>query len=157
MKAVVNSPGYFITEAGDIFSNRKGQMRKLKPVINIKGYLYVDMYQKKKKVHRLVAEAYLPNPFNLPIINHKDNNPANNHVENLEWCDYKYNAQYAKAQGRLPANESHYNCKLSNKDVSEIKQLANSRLFFQHEIAKFYGVKQPTISEIISGKQRADA
>lgn len=45
-------------------------------------------------VYRLVAQAFIPNPNNYPCINHKDENPANNSIENLEWCTYKYNANY---------------------------------------------------------------
>lgn len=45
-------------------------------------------------IHRLVAEAFIPNPNNLPIINHKDENPSNNCVDNLEWCTYSYNLSY---------------------------------------------------------------
>ena len=45
-------------------------------------------------VHRVVADAFIPNPNNYPCINHKDENPANNKVENLEWCTYKYNNNY---------------------------------------------------------------
>lgn len=45
-------------------------------------------------IHRLVAQAFIPNPDNLPCINHKDENPKNNRVDNLEWCTYKYNNEY---------------------------------------------------------------
>lgn len=64
-------------------------------------YLIINLYKNKKmktcKVHRLVALAFIPNPENLPIINHKDQNTQNNYVENLEFCDYQYNATYNNA------------------------------------------------------------
>lgn len=72
----------------------------LKPTINIKryGYLYVHLHKKGVTkvvtVHRLVAEAFISNPNNLPEINHKDENKSNNCVDNLEWCTSKYNANY---------------------------------------------------------------
>lgn len=52
------------------------------------------------KIHRLVAEAFIPNPYNLPQVNHKDENPGNNCVENLEWCDAHYNIHYGTALER---------------------------------------------------------
>lgn len=48
----------------------------------------------RRSIHRLVAEAFIPNPNNYPCINHKDENPSNNNIDNLEWCTYKYNANY---------------------------------------------------------------
>lgn len=53
------------------------------------------------KVHRLVAQAFIPNPKNYPIINHKDENPSNNHINNLEWCTLIYNRNYGTANERL--------------------------------------------------------
>lgn len=50
---------------------------------------------KPTPVHRLVAEAFIPNPNNLPFVNHKDENPQNNHVDNLEWCTHEYNLRYS--------------------------------------------------------------
>lgn len=70
-----------------------------------KGYLRVSLYRdgehKSMKVHRLVALAFIPNPDSLPMINHKDEVKTNNHVDNLEWCDSKYNCNYGTVQERL--------------------------------------------------------
>lgn len=64
------------------------------------GYVQVGVWYKGKawtfNVHRLVAEAFIPNPGNLPQINHKDENRANCSVENLEWCSAKYNCSYGR-------------------------------------------------------------
>ena len=70
----------------------------LKSYINNKGYECVDLRINNKTrkflVHRLVAFAFIPNPNNYEIINHKDSNPLNNDVKNLEWCTASYNVQY---------------------------------------------------------------
>ena len=66
-----------------------------------RNYMLVTLYKGKEKktifVHRLVAEAFIPNQKNLPMLNHKDENGMNNHVDNLEWCDAKYNTNYGTA------------------------------------------------------------
>lgn len=62
------------------------------------GYAHVILHKDKKQrcidVHRLVALAFIPNPENLFLVNHRDENTYNNNVENLEWCDYQYNNMY---------------------------------------------------------------
>lgn len=64
-----------------------------------KGYLNVNLcYQYNRlcaNVHRLVCESFIPNPCNYPIINHKDGNPLNNNVSNLEWCTISHNTKHA--------------------------------------------------------------
>ena len=70
-------------------------------------YISVILNNKGKKrffVHRLVAEAFLPNSDNLPCVNHKDENKQNNNVENLEWCDAKYNLNYGTRNERISKN-----------------------------------------------------
>ena len=59
------------------------------------GYKVVVIDGKQKKVHQLVARAFIPNPNGFEIINHKDENRSNNNVENLEWCDRAYNIRYS--------------------------------------------------------------
>lgn len=78
----------------------------LKPVgrSRNKSYLAVHLCRNSKtqteSVHRLVASAFIPNPGNLPFINHKDENPSNNKIENLEWCSPLYNNTYGGARER---------------------------------------------------------
>lgn len=78
--------------------HRTGCEQILKPYKNKKGYLRVNLWKngkcKKFQVHRLVALAFLPNSDNLPQVNHKDENPSNNRLDNLEFCDCKYNINY---------------------------------------------------------------
>ena len=87
----------------------------LKPQKNRCGYLYINLYKngimKHITIHKLVAEAFIDNPDNLPQVNHKDENKANNNVNNLEWCDRKYNQNYGTRNKRI--SEKMINGKLS--------------------------------------------
>ena len=73
--------------------------------VNMNGYMMAplskDGKDKHKAVHRLVAQAFIPNPDNLPFVNHKDENPLNNHIDNLEWCTVKYNSNYGNSKTRM--------------------------------------------------------
>lgn len=74
--------------------------KKIKTCKNNKNYNMVHLYKngkcETKLLHRLVAQAFIPNPNNLPEINHKDENKQNNEVDNLEWCERLYNNNYGK-------------------------------------------------------------
>ena len=89
---------YSVDEYGNVFDNKKNKY--LKHHNNGFGYEYVmliiDNVYRQKKVHRLVAEAFIPNPKNKPFINHIDCNRSNNYYQNLEWCTQKENINYAQ-------------------------------------------------------------
>lgn len=90
---------YEIDKFGNVFSvitTASRRERKMKPFLNNSGYLRIRLFDKNGKakayyIHRLVAEAFIPNPKDLPQVNHKDCNKLNNHFSNLEWCSQKYN------------------------------------------------------------------
>jgi hypothetical protein len=102
------APDYTINENGEIWSkdrviiknndkiqNHKSQL--IQPSENKGGYLKVCLRVDKKRkyfrVHRLIAEAFIPNPNNLPVVNHKNGDRLNNSISNLEWCTQEYNTQ----------------------------------------------------------------
>lgn len=89
---------YQISNTGKVKGLKRNKV--LKPILQRSGYYYVDLQRKRRLVHRLVAEAFIDNPDNLPEVNHKDEDKVNNSVENLEWCDSKYNANYGTRNKR---------------------------------------------------------
>ena len=109
MEYIKDYPNYSVNHLGEVFNNKTG--RKLKQTVK-KGYCLVYLYNEKGRksflVHRLVANIFIPNPNNLPEVNHKDENPLNNSVENLEWCSPKYNCNYGahgdKVRQRMLSN-----------------------------------------------------
>lgn len=91
---------YEVSNLGRIRRNEK----ILRPIKNKDGYLLVNLCKngimRKARIHRLVAYAFIPNPQNLPCINHKDEDKTNNAVNNLEWCTYEYNTNYGTRNER---------------------------------------------------------
>lgn len=88
-----------LSRKDSIGREKKEKLRKID--LTTKGYptitLYKDGKAKHKLIHRLVAIAFIPNPNNYPVVNHKDENPLNCRVDNLEWCTYLYNNTYGKS------------------------------------------------------------
>lgn len=94
---------YQVSNLGNVRSlkyNKTSKVQNLKPALLNSGYLFIglskDNHCKQFLVHRLVAEAFVPNPDLLEQVNHKDKNRQNNTANNLEWCDCRYNIMYEK-------------------------------------------------------------
>ena len=99
---------YQVSNFGNVMSlnfHRSGKPKLMKPSKNTKGYLFVNLCKNGKRkmftIHRLVAETFLPNPDNLPEINHIDEDKTNNSVDNLEYCTHEYNQNYGTRNERI--------------------------------------------------------
>lgn len=142
---------YSISNFGRVKSNYANKERILKPFFNHDGYLMVDIrkpgYRKSIGVHRLVAQAFLPNPDNLPQVNHKDEDKTNNCVDNLEWCTLQYNCNYGTRNIRKGLN-----CRKPICSVDESGNVVHydSRL----EASKQTGIEETTISKALTGTNK---
>lgn len=140
-KDIPNFPGYTVSNYGDI-KNIKKQL--LKPCFN-GNYNSVRLSINGKVTqivcHRLVALAFLPNPNNFPIVNHKDENKLNNHISNLEWCNHSYNSIYSVKEER---KKKVYQYDLKNKLIKQWPSIKNA--------AKSLNMKPNGISNCCNGK-----
>lgn len=158
-KDVVGYEGlYQVSNLGAVRSLRSGSPKLLRQRYDAYGYKILDFcvcgVQQTFKVHRLVAEAFIPNPFGLPEVNHKDENKANNRADNLEWCTKLYNCEYGTFGKRV--SQSKINGKgsrpvlqytLDGKFVAEYpstKEVERQLGFFATHIARCCRGVKPT-------------
>lgn len=110
-------------------------------------YFSINGKQMNKLVHRLVAEAFIPNQNNMPEVNHKDGNRSNNNVSNLEWCSKSYNQKYRNKFG-VSSTEVLGHPLLS----IDLKILEVSHFRSQREAGRLLGASSGSINEVIKGK-----
>lgn len=118
------------------------------------GYIFTTIKGNQTPIHVFVAKAFIPNPNNLPEVNHKDGNKMNNSAENLEWVTRSENQKHAVNLNLQPKNLSTYAGKFSDEQREEIKKLWNSGEYSKREIAKKYNVSHTCICDIINNKYR---
>lgn len=139
-KMISGFDGYFISSLGKVLGP-KGVI--FAPQSDSKGYHRISLWANKrgntKKVHRLVASAFIPNPLNLPFVNHKNEDKTDNSVSNLEWCDNVYNSRYSSL--------------LNMDSAREIRALSLSWTGFNREaLSSMYAVTVACVKDVRSGK-----
>lgn len=157
---------YKVSNLGNVKSvvfSHKGK-EKILSLLNGKDYLLVRLYKNGScsmhRVHRLVAEAFIDNPNNYPVVNHKNWDKHDNRVENLEWCTYSFNNWYT-----FGASRDNYNERLKQKSRSNnSKDFLKSKRVVCVETGTIYEsinsaardthVEQSNISRVLCGKQR---
>ena len=187
MKDIIGYEGlYAVTEYGKVWSYPKrvnsfkgswmvqheyvNTKRRIKPHVQYTVPLSKDGKRIRHQVHRLVAQTYIPNPENKPQVNHKDGNPLNNNVDNLEWATQSENMRHARDSGMLNqyteksmANRSlqgrknqHNTVKarrmFTMEEVAEIKKTYSEGVKSARAIAKELGCSNNTISNICNNK-----
>lgn len=144
---------YQVSNTGKIKSlhyRNTSKEKLLKPYTNRKGYLFVSLPRKTVQVHRLVAEAFIENPKKLPMVNHKDENKLNNSVENLEWCDNKYNINYGNRTKQAKLSN------INNPKLSRLVQCVETGTIYPSvaEAERQTGINAKLIRRVCVGKRK---
>jgi hypothetical protein len=148
---------YFVSIHGKIYKNGKEVAQSKMS----RGYLSSAIYFERGKrattlyVHRIVAEVYIPNEFNKPLVNHKDGNKHNCAVSNLEWSTHKENSEHSVTVLRKEMGERHSRAVIPDRIVRYIKKCKSYSIRPKYEkIAEKYNVKVNYLKQIYNGHKR---
>lgn len=149
---------YQISNYSRIKSFKNDKITILKPLIDKNGYLQIvfskNGQHKWFKLHRLVAQAFIPNPENKPQVNHIDGNKMNNHVSNLEWVSQSENNNHAVNTGLRKSGGDHPQSHLTNEEAVWCRSvyIPRDKEFGASALARKFGVNSRTMRYILSGK-----
>lgn len=148
---------YYITEYGEVLNKKKG-LKKIISSVGKDGYNKVGLSFNGKRtfyrVHRLVAECYIPNPNNHQQVNHINGIKTDNHVNNLEWVSQSQNIIHALKQGLIPSGEKSHMSKLKKEDIDFIRShyQYKSKKYNSKTLGKMFGVCHGEILRIVKNK-----
>lgn len=150
--------GLFIKENGDLFSAKSNKI--LKPTVGSGGYLEYStkVGDRKRKLyqHRLLAMAYIPNPNNYRVVNHKDGNKLNNKIDNLEWCTDKQNSDHAWDNNLINNRGSKMTNARWTDDQVRLLRAYHKQGYTLTQLCKANNFPKPTMSNMLSYKTYRD-
>lgn len=148
--------GYYIDKLGNVYNRNK---RKMTPQNHTGGYDKVSLWDKQTRtkqnryIHRLVAINFIENPNNYKYVNHINGNKKDNRVKNLEWCSAKHNTNHAIKNGLIKTGENSTSSKLTNKQVTDIRNSYVKGKITYEQLGKKYGVSKSQIERIVNKKR----
>ena len=141
-------PSYMLDSDGNVYGPSQ-------PFPSVKGrYYQLTIGGKRRYLHRLIAETFVPNPDGKPVVAHGDNNGLNDAAWNLRLATHAENMADKRLHGTQVAGERHGNAKLSDADVIRIRELKNDEYWHVDKIAETYGVSRWTIYDACNPKRR---
>ena len=149
---------YQISNLGRVKSSKSGEPRDLKHHVDPRGYLVVTFHEngnpKSLRIHRLVAEAFIPNPENKPQVNHINGDKTDNRVVNLEWVTPSENIQHSLQKNLRPQGGDVPNSKLTNEQATWCRSvyIPRDKNFGARALARFFCVSLSVISKILHGE-----
>lgn len=157
-----DKPEYWVSNKGRTYSSRSNSFRYGSPLRtgHVDVSLHDDNQRTHKYMHRMVAEAFIPNPHNYPIVRHLDNDPSNNCVDNLAWGTQLHNMHDC-----IQANRFHY---FTSADIAKANAMRRTpviaihisdnetrHFISQHEASRALGVEQSSINAVLHGRRKS--
>lgn len=146
---------YEVSDNGEVRHAEDGRL--VGQWLNDNGYYLVRLSRPRRmlRVSRLVATAFLPNPFSLPVVNHLDFDRANNAATNLEWCTQRHNLNHSRVLGRMKIDywkgKRGPNAILTDEEAAEIRRRYAEGGISHSELGRLAGVSKRTVGRIVSG------
>ena len=150
-KSVEGAIGIEISNKGNIrYADGKPKRTDKDSEGYLRTSLKINGKQERPRIHRLVAKAFVSNPYNKPFVNHKNGNKADNRVTNLEWCTERENALLAYMNGQYCANKRY-------ETIIAVEITTGQTIIFrtQAEAAKFIGISDSEVNKVLKGKRNS--
>lgn len=165
LREIEGYDGYFISDEGEVFSDKYNTRRKLSKRKNSRGYYYVNLCKNGKYksvgIHRLVGKHFVenPNPKMFTVLNHIDGNKLNNSYKNLEWCTVSHNSREAVRLGLIKPRRGkdsnlygRYGTNMTFEIANEIRKRRQEENLSYNELARIYKMSKATMINICKNR-----